>query len=79
MQVYRSCFYPVLFTTFTSRPFAQLVKSVDAVGMTVSDMDRSVEFFSKVLTFEKIFDVEVQAASTSNCKDCSGCACEWCA
>ena len=38
---------------------AQLVKSVDAVGMTVSDMDRSVEFFSKVLSFEKISDVEV--------------------
>ena len=36
--------------------FAQLVK---AVGMTVSDIDRSVEFFSKVLSFEKISDVEV--------------------
>ena len=38
---------------------AQLVKSVEAVGMTVSDMDRSVEFFSKVLNFEKASDVEV--------------------
>src|SRR5918999_5599064 len=38
---------------------AQLVKSVDAVGMTVSDIDRSVEFFSKVLSFEKVSDVEV--------------------
>src|SRR5215475_3654644 len=38
---------------------AQLVKSVDAVGMTVSDMDRSVEFFSKVLSFEKVSDLEV--------------------
>jgi catechol 2,3-dioxygenase-like lactoylglutathione lyase family enzyme len=36
-----------------------LVKSVEAVGMTVSDMDRSVEFFSKVLSFEKVSDVEV--------------------
>ena len=36
-----------------------LVSSVAAVGMTVSDMDRSVEFFSTVLTFEKISDVEV--------------------
>ena len=35
------------------------MKAVDAVGMTVSDMDRSVEFFSKVLSFEKISDVEV--------------------
>jgi catechol 2,3-dioxygenase-like lactoylglutathione lyase family enzyme len=38
---------------------AQLVKSVDAVGITVSDIDRSVEFFSKVLSFEKVSDVEV--------------------
>ena len=38
---------------------AQLVKSVDAVGITVSEIDRSVEFFSKVLSFEKVSDVEV--------------------
>ena len=36
-----------------------LVKSVDAVGMTVADMDRSVEFLSKVLSFEKVSDIEV--------------------
>ena len=41
---------------------AQLVKSVDAVGMTVADMDRSIEFFNKVLTFEKISDVEVHGS-----------------
>src|SRR5713101_3839065 len=33
--------------------------SVVAVGMVVSDMDRSVEFYSEVLTFEKVSDVEV--------------------
>ena len=33
-------------TQFLPTAWAQaLVKSVDAVGMTVSDMDRSVEFF----------------------------------
>ena len=36
-----------------------IVKSVEAVGMTVSDMERSIDFFSKVLSFEKISDVEV--------------------
>lgn len=36
-----------------------IVKSVEAVGMTVSDMNRSIEFFSKILSFEKISDVEV--------------------
>ena len=37
----------------------EIVKAVDAVGMTVADMDRSVEFYSKVLSFEKVSDVEV--------------------
>jgi catechol 2,3-dioxygenase-like lactoylglutathione lyase family enzyme len=44
---------------YSSETSAQLVKSVDTIGMTVSDMDRSVEFFSKVLSFEKVSDVEV--------------------
>ena len=35
-----------------------IVKSVEAVGMTVSDMNRSIEFLSN-LSFEKISDVEV--------------------
>jgi catechol 2,3-dioxygenase-like lactoylglutathione lyase family enzyme len=42
--------------------FAQIVKSVDAAGMTVSDMDRSVEFFAKVLSFEKVTDIEVHGS-----------------
>ncbi len=48
------------FLIFNCAAWAQaLVKSVDAVGITVSDMDRSVEFFSKVLSFEKLSDIEV--------------------
>jgi catechol 2,3-dioxygenase-like lactoylglutathione lyase family enzyme len=39
-----------------SPPIAQ---SVEAVGMTVSDMDRSVAFFRDVLTFEPLSDIEV--------------------
>jgi catechol 2,3-dioxygenase-like lactoylglutathione lyase family enzyme len=35
------------------------VRAVETVGMTVADMDRSVEFYSNVLSFEKIADVEV--------------------
>jgi catechol 2,3-dioxygenase-like lactoylglutathione lyase family enzyme len=38
---------------------AAAVASVGAVGMTVSDMDRSIEFYSKVLSFQKVSDVEV--------------------
>lgn len=43
----------------TAEPPVSLVVRVGAIGMTVSDMDRSVEFYSKVLSFEKISDVEV--------------------
>jgi catechol 2,3-dioxygenase-like lactoylglutathione lyase family enzyme len=35
------------------------VQKVGPVGMTVSDMDRSIEFYSKVLSFQTISDVEV--------------------
>jgi catechol 2,3-dioxygenase-like lactoylglutathione lyase family enzyme len=35
-----------------------LVRSVEAVGMTVADMERSVAFFTQVLTFRKVSDVE---------------------
>lgn len=38
---------------------APLVTAVDSVGMTVADMDRAVDFYSRVLTFEKVSDVEV--------------------
>jgi catechol 2,3-dioxygenase-like lactoylglutathione lyase family enzyme len=36
-----------------------LVDGVDAIGITVSDMDRAVDFYSKVLTFKKVSDTEV--------------------
>jgi catechol 2,3-dioxygenase-like lactoylglutathione lyase family enzyme len=36
-----------------------LVTAVEAVGVTVADMDRSLEFYTKVLSFEKVSDVEV--------------------
>jgi catechol 2,3-dioxygenase-like lactoylglutathione lyase family enzyme len=35
------------------------VEQVAAVGMTVSDMDSSVAFYSKILSFEKVSDTEV--------------------
>ncbi len=36
-----------------------LISAVQAIEMTVSDMDRAVEFYSHVLTFEKLSEVEV--------------------
>jgi catechol 2,3-dioxygenase-like lactoylglutathione lyase family enzyme len=44
------------------RGFAQqatLVDGVDAIGITVADMDRAVDFYTKVLTFQKVSDVEL--------------------
>jgi catechol 2,3-dioxygenase-like lactoylglutathione lyase family enzyme len=34
------------------------VTGVDSVGITVSDLDRSVEFYTKILAFEKISEIE---------------------
>src|SRR5262249_4726950 len=35
------------------------VASLDSIGITVSDIDRSVDFFSKVLSFEKVSETEI--------------------
>ncbi len=43
----------------SQQPQQPLATEVSAVGLTVSDMDRSVDFFTRVLTFEKVSDVEV--------------------
>jgi len=44
---------------FSGQILAQTVAAVDAIGMTVSDMDKAVQFYSEVLTFQKVSDVEV--------------------
>lgn len=38
--------------------YSQKVSHVESVGFTVSDMDKALEFYSRVLPFEKISDVE---------------------
>jgi catechol 2,3-dioxygenase-like lactoylglutathione lyase family enzyme len=51
----------VLGTTlaFAQQSHTALVSAVDSVNMTVSDMDRAVDFYSRVLHFRKVSDVEV--------------------
>jgi catechol 2,3-dioxygenase-like lactoylglutathione lyase family enzyme len=52
-----------LLAVLAASAYAQpIVSAVDSVGMTVSDMDKAVEFYSKVLTFEKASDVEVSGS-----------------
>lgn len=54
----------LLALVLTCSPFpavghAQLVSAVDSVGLTVSDLDRSVDFYTGVLSFEKVSESEV--------------------
>jgi catechol 2,3-dioxygenase-like lactoylglutathione lyase family enzyme len=40
-----------------------LVQGVDSIGLTVSDLDRSVEFYSTVLRFQKVSETEADGES----------------
>jgi catechol 2,3-dioxygenase-like lactoylglutathione lyase family enzyme len=50
---------PIQTTQAQTSPTQGLITEVAAVGMTVSDIDHAVDFYSKVLSFEKVSDVEV--------------------
>lgn len=52
---------PVFLPVVAAAPFndQSTITAVEAIGMTVSDMNRSIEFYSDVLKFQKISDVEV--------------------
>lgn len=39
------------------------VTQVESIAMTVSDMERAVDFYTRVLTFEKVTDREVSGGS----------------
>jgi catechol 2,3-dioxygenase-like lactoylglutathione lyase family enzyme len=49
---------PFLFATDNPK-IVPLVEQVSAIGMTVSDIDTSIDFYSRILSFEKVSDVEV--------------------
>ncbi|NJM67228.1 MAG: glyoxalase [Acaryochloris sp. RU_4_1] len=46
-------------TILAQQPTQSAVTAVESIGMTVSDMDRAIEFYSQVLSFKKVSDVEV--------------------
>lgn len=56
----RSTVAVIVLFLLVGRPviFAQLVTGVDSVGITVSDMDRAVDFYANVLSFVKVSDAE---------------------
>lgn len=43
----------------TAQTAHSTVQAVESIGMTVADMDRSIGFYSQVLSFKKVSDVEV--------------------
>lgn len=48
-------------TALSQQPSQQpKVKAVDAIGITISDMDRAVDFYSNVLSFKKVSDIVVE-------------------
>jgi catechol 2,3-dioxygenase-like lactoylglutathione lyase family enzyme len=49
-----------------------LATSVEAVGLTVSDMDRSVDFYSRVLHFNRLSDVEISGEAVERLKGVFG-------
>src|SRR4051812_5852160 len=55
----------VLVVTLLAIPaFAQIhVQRVGAIAMTVADMDRSIDFYTRVLTFQKVSDTELAGES----------------
>ena len=53
-----ACVSPML----ASAPRVPLVRAVESVGMTVADADRSIDFYSKVLSFQKVSDVELEGS-----------------
>ena len=51
----------VVILTTASAALAQRITGVETVGFTVSNMDRSVEFYSRVLQFQRTSDRVVVA------------------
>jgi len=48
----------ILASTLPASDRRPLVSGVDSIGLTVSDLDRSIEFYANVLSFEKISEQE---------------------
>ena len=48
-----------LLTCSLAQAATPIVQSVDSVGVTVNDLDRAVDFYSNVLGFERVSEVEV--------------------
>jgi catechol 2,3-dioxygenase-like lactoylglutathione lyase family enzyme len=52
----------VLAAALKAASVSPTVTGLDSIGMTVSDLDRSVDFYSRVLSFEKVSEYEADGA-----------------
>jgi catechol 2,3-dioxygenase-like lactoylglutathione lyase family enzyme len=59
MKYHNRLFLLIWLSLFTAKLTHAQVTKVGEIGITVSDMDRSVKFYSEVLGFEKISDTEL--------------------
>jgi catechol 2,3-dioxygenase-like lactoylglutathione lyase family enzyme len=48
-----------LLAFFSTIANAQTVQKVESVGFTVSDMDKAIDFYTRILPFEKVSDKEI--------------------
>ena len=55
----RGLFLLFTFTLFGVAEPVRDIQRVDSIGITVSDLDRSIDFYSRVLQFEKVSETEV--------------------
>jgi len=46
----------------SGKAFPQAVQKIESVGFTVSEMDKAIDFYTRVLPFEKVSDKEVWGA-----------------
>jgi catechol 2,3-dioxygenase-like lactoylglutathione lyase family enzyme len=49
----------LIWSSITAGTEPTAVAALDSVGITVGDMDRSIDFFSRVLSFQKVSDTEI--------------------
>lgn len=66
------CLLLIVYCLLTFNTSAQNIQRVDAIGITVLDMNRALDFFTKVLPFEKVSEVEVAGTEYEQLKGLFG-------
>ena len=77
MKIHRSLFM-IVFISLSPSPVQAQITRVESIGLTVSNMDRSVQFFHDVLGFKKISDTEFREPIMKIWKEYSACICASC-